>query len=155
MEPHFIYCSYIYDACSIDLKRQLQVSQNKALKPVLKTHNRHPSDLLHSETNIDWLGTARAGSCCVETGPKALCDKVVQAVLNRSLRSNAEIKINTLRPRTKFGEGNMLYHGVKYWDLLNEDIQHSKSLAIFKRKLRTDNTFAIGQFTNQRNLSYI
>ena len=47
IEPHFIYCSYIYDACNIKQKRQLQICQNRALKAVLNTYNRHRSNLLH------------------------------------------------------------------------------------------------------------
>ena len=129
---------------------------------MLKTHNRHPSDLLHEETGVDWLGTGRARACCVEmynllhdVGPKNLCDKITVKAPCRALRSNVHLKLTSYVPKTKLGEGNILYRGAKYWDSLNEDIQHSKSLAIFKRKLKSEKTFTTGHFTNMKNLAYI
>ena len=161
IEPHFIYCNSIYDACSVEMKRQLQLSPNRALKAVLKTHNRCPSNSLHGESGVAWLETTRAMSCCIEIyklvnniGPSNLCTEINPTVSDRILRSNAKVKLNMHCPRTKLGEGNLLYQDVKYWDMLDADIQHSKSLAIFKRRLKSNNTFSSGHFT-ERNCHYL
>ena len=81
--PHYIYCCFVYDGCGLELK-QLQISQHKALRAVLRVPNDYPSELLHTNTNFDWLGIARAKSSCIELfkllkghGPKSLSDDVI------------------------------------------------------------------------------
>ncbi len=122
IEPYFIYCSFIYDACNLELKRQLQVCQNEALKAVLTTHNRHPSNLLHEETGISWLGTSQAIASCIEihkfihdSSHNKVCDKAQVAIPVRILKSNNKLKIDIRPPKTKLVERNLLFRGIKYW----------------------------------------
>ncbi len=74
IEPHFLYASPIYDACNIELSRQLQICQNQALRAVLKVNNRYSTDKLHEETGIDWLNPHALKCinclCKVHTGPR-------------------------------------------------------------------------------------
>ena len=64
--PHFPYCKYIYDDCSLTSKRILQVRQNNALRAVLEVAQRFPTDRLHGSLNIDWLDINRQKSTCIE-----------------------------------------------------------------------------------------
>ena len=66
LELHFIYCSYVYDACDLDHKRKLQISQNKALRAILRVPNDYPSEQVHEICGIEWLGVCRAKATCVE-----------------------------------------------------------------------------------------
>ena len=107
IEPHYIYCQFIYDACSINMKRKLQVSQNKALRAVLNVPNDYPSEALHTETNIEWLGVMRAKASCLETfkllhniGTDRSTSMVNQYRPNRPLRSSNKVTIEKLKTHT-------------------------------------------------------
>ena len=77
IDPHSSHCTYIYDACTLDSKRKLQVSQNKAITGVLAVGNRYPTDKLHTESEIKWLGVTRA---------KMPCTEIYKYLLNKGLR---------------------------------------------------------------------
>ena len=53
IDPYFNYCAFIYDGCQLVGKRAWQISQNKALHAVLQVGNRHSSEALHAECNIE------------------------------------------------------------------------------------------------------
>ena len=52
IEPIFLYCSHLYDACTVQTKRQLQTCQNNALRAVLRAGQLYSTEQLHTETNI-------------------------------------------------------------------------------------------------------
>ena len=93
IEPHFLYCSQIYDACGVELCKQLQICQNKALGAVLGVNNRYPTEKLHGKTCVKWLGISRAKNTCTKiwkllngSGPKTLCDDIKLYEAVRDLR---------------------------------------------------------------------
>ena len=118
IDPHFQYCSFIYDSCQLLQKRQLQISQNKALRAVMKVGNRYSPTNLHNESGINWLGTSRAKSTCIEVY-KVLngnCSANMSKALSiatpvRTLRSNTKVKVFRGQVHSKFGEGDFCYRG--------------------------------------------
>ena len=49
IEPIFLYCSYIYDDCSLTDANRLQVLHNNALRAVKSVGKRYSATQLHSE----------------------------------------------------------------------------------------------------------
>ena len=49
IQPHFTYCDYVYDACNKSQSNMLQVTQNNALRAVLKVDARFSATKLHEE----------------------------------------------------------------------------------------------------------
>ena len=47
--------------------RKLQVAQNQALRAVLRRDNRSDTQLLHDDSEIEWLDIQRKVNCCVQT----------------------------------------------------------------------------------------
>ena len=55
IEPHFVYGCIHYDGCSVKAAKQLQVSQNKALRAVRAVDNCYLTTTLHSEVEVPYL----------------------------------------------------------------------------------------------------
>ncbi len=162
IDPHFQYCAFLYDSCQLAQKRKLQICQNKALRAVLKVGNRFSSTALHADSGINWLGTSRAKSTCIEIYKivQGNCSpnmaKIIHVVpAKRALRSNNKIQVSRLESRTKFGEGNFCHRGVKYWDMLDPEIQGSKTLGTFKRRIKKCGAFDSAMFTHFKNVHYL
>ena len=162
IDPHFVYCASIYDACKLEQKRELQTSQNKALRAVLQVDKYYDTTLLHEETNIEWLGVMRARLTCIDMykflhdqGPLGVTKDVCTYVPARSLRSENSTTIVRPKLRTKFAENDLVIRGSKYWDLLHEDTRSSASLAIFKSRTKQDDCFYLPAFTNYKNVYYL
>ena len=143
-------------------KRALQICQNKALRAVLKVGNRYPTEELHTETGIEWLGVSRAKSSCVEVykllsnnGSNTMCNLVQRADKTRKLRSNSRVQILRHRTKTKWGEHDIIIRGIQYWDMLDDFTQGSPSLAVFKRRIKQSSVFNIPQYTNYKNVAYL
>ncbi len=161
IDPLFLYCNYIYDACGVELGRELQISQNTSLRAILKVNNRYPTDQLHSETGIEWLGVTRAKSCCIEMfkllhgiGPSSLTSEVKLYKPTRTLRSENEYNLVKLRCKTKFAENDGLVRGGKLWDLLDIDTKSAKTVDTFKTKIKKSDNFYLPAFTTYRNVFY-
>ncbi len=161
IDPHFQYCSHIYDGCPLGSKRQLQISQNKALRAVLKVGNRFSSEELHTRTKIDWLGVSRAKSSCIEVfkfvhgqGSTTMCDVIKVKPMVRELRSNEKVQIESIPVRRKLGEMNFSYRGPKYWDMLSPNIQTACSVNAFKSKLKCCEIFNTARHTHYKNVYY-
>ena len=161
IEPHYIYCQFINDACNIDMKRKLQVSQNKALHAILSVPNDYPSENLHIETGIEWLGVMRAKATCIETykllhneGAIRTCSMISRYQPKRHLRSSDRVTVNKLRTRTIFAEGNLLVRGPRYWELLCDETRNAVSLNAFKNRIKREDCFQLPGLTHYKNIIY-
>ena len=129
IDPIFIYCSQLYDACTITSSRQLQICQNKARRAVLRVGNRYSTEKLHVESGMEWLGIQQAKTTCTEMyklvwniGPPNLCNCVTIKEPSRVLRSNAKIQLNCPVAKHVFANNNFLICGKQYWDMLNAGV---------------------------------
>ena len=137
--PHFAYCCHIYDGCSITSQRQLQVSQNNALRAVLRADNRSPTERLHESLNIEWLDVARQKTTCLEAfkivhglGPSNLNSIVKQVNPVRSTRSGDTLMLECPRTHTKLGDMNFKIRAYHYWKGLPPELRRIEQLDTFK-----------------------
>ena len=93
------------------------------------------SDLLHEESDTEWMGVSRAKSTCIELYKllngivlKHLCDSVKVKEQVSNLRSNVKANIARHRTRSKFAEEDLLIRGTYYWELLNTDTKNARRL---------------------------
>ncbi len=162
IDPLFLYCCHLYDACSVSTARQLQTCQNKALRAVLSKGNRYSTDLLHSESEVEWLGVQRAKTTCTEIyklvnniGPRNLCKFLEINEPCRVLRSNAKVKLSGPSAKLVATKQNFLVRGIRYWDILDAHVQTSPSLWSFKARIKKSDFFNNAHFTNYKNLMYV
>ena len=128
----------------------------------MRVGNRYSAINLHDESGIGWLGTSRAKSTCIEVF-KVLhgnCSADMSKSLHivkpvRILRSNAKINVSKRPVRTKLGEGDFCYRGPKYWDLLDGELQNSKNLNVFKKRIKTCTVFDKAAYTHYKNVHYL
>ena len=155
IDPLFVYCCHLYDACSVTTARQLQTCQNKALRAVLSKGNRYSTELLHTESGIEWLGIQCAKTTCTELyklvnniGPRNLCKHFEVINPCRVLGSNAKVKLTGPSARLVTAKQNFLVRGTRYWDNLDPEVQSSPSLWSFKARIKKADTFNNAHFTN-------
>ncbi len=145
IEPIFLYCSYIYEGCSVTEANKLQVLHNNALRAVKSVGKRYSATRLHSELEVEWLSTMRMRACCVEAykyihgiGPPEICDLFQRQNPVRSLRSENQILLPMQITRTKWAESDCIVRAKKYWRSLSEETQHAPSLETFKHRLKRE-----------------
>ena len=71
------------------------------------------------------------------TAPMYLNDIVKPYAPTRTLRSKSSNSLEIIRTKKQFGARSFQYAGPKLWNELSENIKASKSLVVFKRKLKT------------------
>ncbi len=143
IHPHFLYCAHLYDGCNLTNQRKLQVRQNNALRAVTMAPPRHPTELLHRETGIDWLDVERAKSTCIEAykclhdiNPPAVCSLIKPYAPSRTTRLGVTNAICCPFTRTRLGETNFPCRAHHYWKILPENIRTNPSLNGFKDSIK-------------------
>ena len=138
-----IYGIVIYGACRDSLLKKVQVLQNKLLKVLYKLPFRSDTDVMH--LNLDILK--------VKDIYKYQIQKFVYESLNKTcikqfhnfykhnntihqLNTRQQSQLHRARVKTKYGEHSIKYYGAGLWNSLDNNIQQSKSLDIFKKALR-------------------
>ena len=71
------------------------------------------------------------------TAPMYLNDIVKPYAPTRTLRSKSSNSLEIIRTKKQFGARSFQYAGPKLWNELPENIKASKSLVVFKKKLKT------------------
>ncbi len=162
IDPIFIYCSHIYDACSLNACRQLKTCQNIVIRPILRVGNRYWSESLHVESGIPWRGVQRAKTTCVEIykivdqmGPPSLCKNISIKENTRALHSSASVQLNGPLAKHKFAKSDFLVRGCKYWAMLPHALQNAQSLYSFKKGIKANHSFENNTFTNYKNVFYL
>ena len=113
IEPHFDYCSVVWDGLSQQLCEKLQKLQNRAARVITKSsYNTNSSYLLNS---LSWDNLS---------------------VRRTKQKANLMYKcVNKRKPRTDYLKRNFSYSGASLWNDLPEDIRTTKSLRNFKRRI--------------------
>ncbi len=95
----------------------------------------YPTEKLHEEIKVEWLGVSQAKSSCIEMYkylndicPITVTQDVNLYAPNRALRSASSHTIVKCKTKTKFAEKDVGVRGARYWDLLDTDTKTSNSL---------------------------
>ena len=105
IEPHFDYCSAVWDGLTQELSEKLQKLQNRAIRVITKSSYDTSSRVLLNSLGWDNLSVRRAKQkanlmykCINNLAPAYLCNLFVPRTPNYYFR-NAKKKINA--PKTK------------------------------------------------------
>ena len=141
IEPHFDYCSVVWDGLSQQLSKKLQKLQNRAARAITKSsYNTNSSYLLNSLSwdNLSVRRTKQKANlmykCVNKLAPNYLCNMFTPMALFFDLREASQ-KLYLLKPRTDYLKRSFSYSGAYLWNDLSEDIRTTKSLSNFKRRI--------------------
>ena len=143
INPHFDYCSEVWDTIGVSLSNRLQKLQNRAAGVIMNLSNDIPGPEAIKALGWDKLETRRAKS-------KA---KTMYKVLNKSAPSSlvklfkykkeftqydlrgSSTSLQLLLPKTEKLKKSFSYDGAKIWNSLPADVRNSDTLTIFKNRL--------------------
>ena len=141
IEPHFDYCSVVWDGLSQQLCEKLQKLQNRAARVITKSsYNTNSSYLLNSLSwdNLSVRRTKQKANlmykCVNKLAPNYLCNMFTTRTLPFDL-CDASQKLYLPKPRTDYLKHSFSYSGASLWNDLPEDIHTTKSLRNFKRRI--------------------
>ena len=140
IEPHFDYCSVVWDGLSQQLSEKLQKLQNRAARVITKSsYNTNSSYLLNS---LSWDISVRRTKqkanlmykCVNKLAPNYLCNMYTPRAFSFDFH-DASQKLYLPKPRTDYLKRSFSYSGAYLWNLLPEDIRTPKSQRNFKRRI--------------------
>ena len=135
IEPHFDYCSAVWDGLTQHFSEKLQELQNRAIRVIPKSSYDTSFRFLLNSVGWDNLSVRRAKQkanlmyCTNNLVSAYLCNLFTPRTLNYYFR-NAKKK-RTIR--TDFLKRSFSYSGALLWNNLPEEIRTSNSLGLFKR----------------------
>ena len=136
IEPHFDYCSAVWDGLTQQLREKLQ---NCAIRVITKSSYDTSSRFLLNSLGWDNLSVRRAKQKAIlmykginNLAPAYLCNLFVPRTPNHDFR-NAKKTLLLPKPRTDYLKRSFSYSGAILWNNLPEDIRTSNSLGFFKR----------------------
>ena len=139
IEPHFDYCSAVWDGLTQQLSEKLQKLQNRAIRVITKSSYDTSSRFLL--TSLGWhnLSVRRAKQkatliykCINNLAPSYLCNLFAPRTPNYYFR-NAKKTLILPKPRTDYLKRSFSYSGALLWNNLPEEIRTSNSLGFLKR----------------------
>ena len=155
MEPHFDYCSAVWDDLTQQLSEKLQKLQDRAIRVITKSSYDTSSRLLLNSLGWDNLAFRRAKQkanlmykCINNLAPAYLCNLFVPRISNYDLR-NEKKKLLLPKPRTDYLKHSFSYSGAILWNNRPEEIRTSNSLAFFKRSY---NKWFSDQYSHKANM---
>ena len=141
IEPHFDYCSVVWDGLSQQLSEKLQKLQNRAARVITKSSYNTNSSYLLKSLSWDNLSVKRTKQkanlmykCVNKFAPNYLCNMFTPRTLSFDLR-DASQKLYLPKPRTDYLKRSFSYSGASFWNDLSEDIRITTSLRSFKKKI--------------------
>ena len=147
--PYFDYCDTVWDTCSCQLKQQLQILQNRALRIINKVDRyTHVSDL-HKMSNILTLQQRRDQHIQVfmykathNLYPSYICSKFTDASLIHTHTTRTAANNSLFIPRAKLnaGKNRISYRGATSWNLLSPELRKVPTLPLFKAWTRPPTT---------------
>ena len=147
MQPHFDYCSSVWDGLNITLNDKLQKLQNKAARVITKSQYDASSRYLFSKLGWDNLLTRRKKHKAIlmfktinDLTPFYLHELFESRSTGYNLR-NSEHTLFVPKPRTNYGKRSFSYSGAVLWNDLPQNVRTTCSLSQFKRAI--DNLFSI------------
>ena len=146
IQPHFDYACIAWQAnLNQNLKKRLQVMQNKCVRYCLNLGNR--AHIGFSEfKQINWLNTSdRFLQCICATSFnffKGKCPEYMREVFDTAHQSNIStrfsyLKLNLPKRKTNMGQKTLSYLGPQQWNKLPNELKKCVSLNTFKHKIKT------------------
>ena len=149
---HISYGIELYGTCNNSLLNKVQIIQNKLLKTLYQLPYRTNTNELHTALNIlkvEDIHKAQILKFVYESlnGLSITQFKSYYQLQNRlhdhDTRERFRLRVQLIR--TRYGEYSLLYRGPFLWNKLDKDLQGTKSLFSFKKKLKK---FFIDNYTN-------
>ena len=143
IQPHYDFaCSSWYPLLTQNLKKRLQISQNKCIRFCLNLSNRDSIDLTKFN-EINWLPVNKRVEQCI-------CTLIYKYVHNNVPEYTEDIftikvrKYNTRKPnmltrpfcKTSNGQKAISYLGPKLWDDIPNDLKQKANIASFKHEFK-------------------
>ena len=144
INPHFDYCSEVWDAMGVGLSNRLQKLQNRAARVIMNfTGNDVPGSEALNALGWENLVTPRAKTKA-KTMYKVL-NKLAPSPLEKLFEHKRNITQYNLRgsstslqlpqPKTEKVKKSFSYDGAKVWNSLSADVPSSATFTIFKTHL--------------------
>ena len=141
IQPHFDYCSPVWDGLNAKSSESLQKLQNRAARVITKSnYDIRSSDIL-CELNWDTLIVRRQKQKALlmfkvlnKRAPRYLTDLFEEYKTNYNLR-NKENKLTLPKPNTEFLRRSFSYSAAKLWNELPPSIRCTSSLQAFKKEI--------------------
>ena len=133
IEPHFDYCSAVWDGLTQLLREKLQKLQNRAIRVITKSSYDTKSRFLLNLRGWDNLSHRRANQkanlmykCDNNLAPAYLFNLFAPRTPNYYFRI-VKKKIMLPKPKTDYRKRNFSYSGALLWNNLPEEIRTSNS----------------------------
>ena len=143
IEPHFDYCSAVWDGLSQQLSDKLQKLQNRAARVITKSSYDANSRQLLNFLGWDNLSIRRAKQkanlmykCTNNLAPAYLCNLFAPRISNYDLR-DVNGKLLLPKPRTDYLKRSFSYSAALLWNNLPEEARTANSLDVFKRSVHS------------------
>ena len=127
IEPHFDYCSVVWNGLSQQLSEKLQKQQNCVTRVITKSSYNTNSGYFLNSLSWDNLSVRRMKQkanlmykCVNKLAPNYLCNMSTPRTLSSDLR-DASQKLYLPKPRTDYLKRSFSYSGASLWNDLPED----------------------------------
>ena len=141
IQPHFDYCTPVWDGLSSYLCEKLQKLQNRAARVILQANCEVNSSLLLETLKWDQLSLRRRKHKAIMMfkslnglAPVYLQDLFRERHTNYHLRDSFH-KLNLPKPRTNYLKRSFGYSGALLWNSLPESIRAIRSIGQFKKEI--------------------
>ena len=143
INPHFDYCSEVWDTMGVGLSNRFQKLQNRAARVIMNFSNDIPGPEALNALGWENLVTRRAKTKA-KTMYKVL-NKLAPSPLEKLFEHKRNITQYNLRgsstslqlpqPKTEKLKKSFSYDGAKVWNSLSADVRGSATFTIFKTRL--------------------
>ena len=143
VQPHFNYCSEVWDNLGQVNSRRLQKVQNRAARLITNMSNDTPAAEALAALGWSSLESQRAKTKAKQMykvvngmAPRCLADLFTRknTVTNYNLRGSST-SLQLPRPKTEFMKKSFSYDGAKLWNELPESFRQIETYATFVNKI--------------------
>ena len=149
VQPHFNYCSEVWDTLGEGLSKRLQKLQNRSARIITQMSNETPHQEALKALGWETLEIQRTKAKAKYMfrrvngmAPACLTDLFTrkQDVTNYSLRGSST-SLQLPLPKTESGKKSFSYDGAKVWNSIPESLRNCKSVSSFKAEIATHTLF--------------
>ena len=144
INPHFDYCSEVWDTLGVGLSNRLQKLQNRAARVIMNFGNDISGPEAIKALGWETLETRRAKSKAKtmykvlnNLAPSSLAELFEQKrnITQYDLRGSST-SLQLPQPKTEKLKKSFSYDGARVWNSLPADVRNSDTLTIFKNGIR-------------------